>query len=286
MNMPHVDDFEGAGIGGKQRMKSGKRKDQSTDNAQTAFPPGLAKPALRALEGAGYRHLEQLSTVSEAALLQLHGIGPNAIKSLHEALRKIGQSFAETDAKVSIAAPSNFSDLWSVDREKQNEAFHEIIALTSQPVDWANDVWNDVLANLTHQDNHNRAIAAQVLCNLAKSDNSNRMLHDFHTLFAVTGDERFVTARHCLQALWKVGTAGKEQRKLLLTALQKRFQDCVTHKNCTLIRYDIIKCMKELYDAVHDDGIRQVAHQLIESEDDLKYRKKYATLWRHVAAQD
>ena len=81
-----------------------------------------------------------------------------------------------------------------------------------------------MLANLTHQDNHNRAIAAQVLCNLAKSDDSNRMLRDFHTLFAVTGDERFVTARHCLQALWKVGAAGKEQQKLLMTALEKRYQ--------------------------------------------------------------
>ena len=134
MNMPHVDDFEGAGIGGKERMKSDKRKDHSKGNGETAFPPGLAKPALRALEGAGYRHLEQLSTVSEAALLQLHGVGPNAIKTLREALRKIGRSFAETEAKMSIAAPSKFGDLWSADREKQNEAFHEIMALTSQPV--------------------------------------------------------------------------------------------------------------------------------------------------------
>ena len=42
--------------------------------------------------------------------------------------------------------------------------------LTSQPVDWADDVWEEVVANLTHKDNHNRAIAAQVLCNLARSD--------------------------------------------------------------------------------------------------------------------
>ena len=40
-----------------------------------------------------------------------------------------------------------------------------------------------------------------------------RMLKDFDKLLAVTKDERFVTARHCLQSLWKVGAAGPEQRR-------------------------------------------------------------------------
>src|SRR4051812_3115962 len=93
------------------------------------------------------------------------------------------------------AAPANFADLWSADRDRQNHAFHEILELTSRPVDWADEVWDGVVANLAHTDNHNRAIAAQVLCNLARSDGSQRMLEDFPALFAVTGDERFVTAR-------------------------------------------------------------------------------------------
>jgi hypothetical protein len=106
------------------------------------------------------------------------------------------------------------------------------------------------------------------------------MLHDFPALFAVTGDERFVTARHCLQALWKVGAAGKEQQRLLLTALETQFNNCVTHKNCTLIRYDVIKWLRDLYDAVNDDNIRVLAHRLIDSEQNLKYRKKYSAIWR------
>jgi hypothetical protein len=77
-----------------------------------------------------------------------------------------------------------------------------------------------------------------------------------------------------------VGAAGKEQQRLLLAALQGRFQDCVAHKNCTLIRYDIVKCLRDLYDAADGDDIRRLALQLLESETDLKYRKKYATLWR------
>jgi hypothetical protein len=261
-------------------MKVDKSKDDGKVTPRTPFPGGLAKPALRALAAAGYSHLEQLATVREAELLQLHGLGANSIRILGEALKKLGQSFAVSEPTPSDEAPRNFDDLWSADRVKQNTAFKQVIAITSRPVDWANDVWDEVLANLTHKDNHNRAIAAQVLCNLAKSDRSNRMLHDFPALFAVTGDERFVTARHCLQALWKVGAAGKEQQRLLLTALEKQFNNCVTHKNCTLIRYDVIKCLRDLYDAVNDDNIRALAHRLIDSEQDLKYRKKYSAIWR------
>lgn len=61
----------------------------------TPFPAGVGKPALRALAAAGYTHLEQLTTVTEASLLQLHGIGPKAIGTLREALKRISRSFAE-----------------------------------------------------------------------------------------------------------------------------------------------------------------------------------------------
>jgi hypothetical protein len=61
----------------------------------TPFPSGVGKPALGALAAAGFTHLEQLALVTEASLLQLHGIGPKAIGTLREALKGIGQSFAE-----------------------------------------------------------------------------------------------------------------------------------------------------------------------------------------------
>src|SRR5687768_15979549 len=98
---------------------------------------------------------------------------------------------------------AKLDNLWSTNRTLQNEAFYAVIQATNKPVDWAYVVWNEVVANLTDKDNHNRAIAAQILCNLAKSDPHNRIVRDFDTLLDVTRDERFVTARHCLQALWK-----------------------------------------------------------------------------------
>jgi len=96
----------------------------------------------------------------------------------------------------------------------------------------------------------------------------------------VTRDEKFVTARHCLQSLWKVGLAGKKQQKLVVDGLEMRFHECISEKNCTIIRYDIIVDLRNLYDAVGDAKIKEKALALIETEADIKYRKKYATVWK------
>ena len=174
----------------------------------------------------------------------------------------------------------HLDNLFSEDRELQNEAFSHILEVTDQPVDWAYDVWSKLVAGLTHKDNHARAIAAQVLCNLAKSDPEERMLKDFDALLNVTRDERFVTARHCMQALWKVGAAGRKQQKKLVDGLEGRFNECITEKNRTLIRFDIIQSLRNVYEAVKDETIKAKALALIETEEELKYRKKYASLWK------
>jgi hypothetical protein len=106
------------------------------------------------------------------------------------------------------------------------------------------------------------------------------MVRDVPALLAVTKDERFVTARHCMQSLWKVGVAGESQRRVLVDGLTDRFQECIAEKNCTLIRYDILESLRKVYAVVADEAIRQRALALIETEADLKYRKKYATLWK------
>ncbi len=175
---------------------------------------------------------------------------------------------------------THLNNLWSENRDLQNKAYSYILEATDKPVDWSYDVWDEMVGNLDHKDNHNRAIAGQVLCNLAKSDPKSRMLKDFDALLAVTKDERFVTARHCLQSIWKVGAAGKKQQKIVVSGLAGRFSDCVAEKNCALIRCDIIQGLRKLYDEVHDEQVKGKALALIESEEDSKYRKKYAGLWR------
>ncbi|WP_423800977.1 DNA-directed RNA polymerase subunit alpha C-terminal domain-containing protein [Neobacillus sp. SAB-20_R2A] len=56
------------------------------------LPEKLAKPARRALEGAGIFRLDQLSKLSEEELLKLHGMGPKALGQIREALAAKGIS--------------------------------------------------------------------------------------------------------------------------------------------------------------------------------------------------
>ena len=171
--------------------------------------------------------------------------------------------------------------MWSKDRDLQNAAFTSVITATDEQVAWAYDVWVEVVSNLGHEDNHNRAIAAQVLCNLAKSDPDRRILSDFERLLEVTRDDRFVTARHCLQAVWKIGVAGDAQLDLLLRGLQTRFDECGEEKNSTLIRHDILKAIRDVYEVSGHGSIRETALALIQTENDPKYRAKYQTLWKN-----
>lgn len=57
--------------------------------------PRLSAPAHRALAGAGYSRLDQLTEVSKSDIAKLHGMGPKALDQLRRALAARGQSFAD-----------------------------------------------------------------------------------------------------------------------------------------------------------------------------------------------
>ena len=246
--------------------------------------PKLAKPAQRALQNAGLHKLEQLTSVSEAELLQLHGMGQNALGQLRQALAERGLSFRSEKkshgGRLDKTIRAHLDNIRSEDRQLQGNAYGELMKITEAPVSWAYEAWDELLEGLKHKDNHVRAISAQVLANLAKSDPKGRMLKNFEALLVVTKDERFVTARHCLQSLWKVGVAGKQQQQLLLAGFTRRFEECTAEKNGTLVRYDIIQGLRNLHNATTDESVKETALALIETETDAKYRKKYASVWR------
>lgn len=170
-------------------------------------------------------------------------------------------------------------ELYSNNANTRYESFAAIKKLAREPVDWAYELWDDMLVKLKEKDNHWRAIAAQLLCSFAKSDPQRRMLKDIDAVIAVTKGEKFVTARHSLMSLWKVGVVDKELQHIITGKLAGRFIDCVTEKNCTLVRFDIIEVLRKMYYNVQDDGIKKNALELIETEEDLKYKKKYLGLW-------
>nr|WP_124071697.1 hypothetical protein [Filibacter tadaridae] len=175
---------------------------------------------------------------------------------------------------------SYFDDLEAEDKEIQFEAFKNITAAIKEEVDWAYEVWDQLRDWLTDTDNHRRSRAAQFLCGLAISDPEKRILDDFPALWEVTKDPRFVTARHSLQSIWKVGLAGDEQKEMVMRHLVDRFQNGADEKHYTLIRFDMIQCIKNLYDELKDETLKQTALELIETEEYGKYRKKYYSVWK------
>jgi hypothetical protein len=84
------------------------------------------------------------------------------------------------------ATKQHLDNLRSNDPSQRYTSFQYIINLTQQPVAWAYEAWDKLLALLKSGDNHERAIGVQVLSSLAKSDPEQRMLKDIDKLMAVT----------------------------------------------------------------------------------------------------
>ncbi len=177
---------------------------------------------------------------------------------------------------------AHLDNIRSEDGQLQNKAYYALMEKTEKPVDWAYEAWDELIEGLTHKDNHVRAISSQLLANLGKSDPKGRMFKDFDKLLNVTKDEKFVTARHCLQSIWKVGLGGKNAQVMVVKGLEKRYQECVKEKNGSLIRYDILVGMKNLYEATASSEVKAKALELIELEKDTKYKKKYASVWKKM----
>lgn len=68
----------------------------TTHPNRDAFPAGMSGPALRALQAAGIRTVEDLASWTEADLLAHHGMGPKAIGLLKDALSARGERFRRT----------------------------------------------------------------------------------------------------------------------------------------------------------------------------------------------
>jgi hypothetical protein len=137
---------------------------------------------------------------------------------------------------------------------------------------------------LRHGDNRVRSIAGQFLNALAAAGASpETVLGGLDALVSVTRDDRFVTARHVLGSLWKVGLQDGEVRHRLLAKLAQRYRTAVDGKNAALIRYDIVCCLRRLFDETGDGTVRSKAAALIADESDTKNAQKMRAVWRDLS---
>ena len=91
--------FEVRQTTGTHRDTSGTLKldGKSKKKQESDLPAKMGAPAERALAGAGIRKLKDVTKFSEREIGKLHGVGPNAIGKLRQALAEKGLSFAEND---------------------------------------------------------------------------------------------------------------------------------------------------------------------------------------------
>jgi hypothetical protein len=171
----------------------------------------------------------------------------------------------------------------SSDRDASYRALVELFAAADEPVDWAYEVWDRMVVDLSHADGHRRAFAAQMLARLARSDPKKRMLEDFPALAAVLRDDKTVTARHTLQSIWRVGRAGSEQKELVLDELARRFAECAGEKNGRLVRTDAITSLGRLFRETGDAAVAARAEALMASEADVKAQKKQRACWKKAS---
>jgi len=71
-----------------------KRSRTGASVASESDLPRLVKPAQRALASGGIARLSDVARRSEAELLALHGMGPNALSTLRAALAALGKKLA------------------------------------------------------------------------------------------------------------------------------------------------------------------------------------------------
>jgi len=188
---------------------------------------------------------------------------------------------ATTDVPLEVR--SALDRLASGERDSQGDDFTQLQQLTAQPVAWADAAWQLVVPLLRHRDNRVRSIAGQFLTRLAAAGASRAtVLSGFDALVAVTHDERFVTARHVLTSLWQVGLVDGEVRLRLLEKLGERCRSASEEKNAALIRYDILCCLRHLFDETGDITVKSAAHALIANEPEEKNTRKMQAVWRNA----
>ncbi len=172
-------------------------------------------------------------------------------------------------------------DIEGPDPARRTRACNELMDMAEGLLD-ATGLWDRIAAYMDSKDNHVRSIGGQLLCGLARSDSEGRFLDYFDGIKRLTKDPMFVTARHVLQATYRIGLAGPKYRKLVLDFYEERYDDCAAERNATLIRFDILVCMKKLYDARRDPALAERAQKRIVAESSDAYRAKYRKVWKDV----
>lgn len=167
-----------------------------------------------------------------------------------------------------------FENLASNDDKLRYAAFKEILELTEKKVKWIYDKFYLLTEKLSSENSYQRSIGFMVLANLCKSDDENRIQPLLPVLLKQLNDEKFITSRQSIQAVWKFALNNEAMKSFVLKSLGNEFYDnrhLSTHGN--LIKQDIIGSIKLIADNANDVKILSLISDLITEENDPKLQK-------------
>ena len=154
------------------------------------------------------------------------------------------------------------------------EAFKKLLAITDKKVKWIYDKWFALVKKLSSENSFQRSIGLLLLANLAKSDSENRFAKIIDDYLLHINDEKFITARQCIQNIWRIATGLKIHEQKIIDALIGSYYENLhlkTHGN--LIKQDIILSLTEIYKHNKDKKLAAVIDSFIEEENDIKLKK-------------
>ena len=117
-----------------------------------------------------------------------------------------------------------------------------------------------------------------LFCNLSRSDSQKRIVEVLPQLLALTEDEKFITRRQTMQALWKIAWFDPELLGPIVNQYVERFSSCVNEEHANLMQRDIVQALLTLAEMRNDSELSNKVNQLIESEPDPKARKALVAL--------
>lgn len=101
------------------------------------------------------------------------------------------------------------------DWETRNKAVLLLIEAVNRKVDWAYEVWDKLVDDLSSSNMELRLRAGQLLSYLAISDSEQRILEIFPEIWDITYDLDYESSLDLFQSTWKIGLAGAEQKNTI-----------------------------------------------------------------------
>lgn len=160
------------------------------------------------------------------------------------------------------------------DWETRNKAFLLLIETVNKKVDWAYEVWDKLVDDLSSSNMELRLRAGQLLSYLAISDSEQRILEIFPEIWDITYDLDYESSLDLFQSTWKIGLAGAEQKNILFQAYEERFQETLkdSENNNELVRFYILKNLMKLYEQLQDKKTENLIQKLLYLESENRYK--------------